>query len=1095
MRHLFAFMITLLLAGGVLSQTKIRSVQISSVGQTGANEASGKAMISNGSGAVVWQFPDWVNLANKPDMENYPLKAGTETISGAWNFSNNLTTSSLTLNQSAFTNSILSGDANGNISHKTLAQLGIQPVGNYAPLLYATDGNLAKQKGIYSFGFQPINMPVDIHNWWNSITLSVGSDSYVTQILSTVNADRMWFRRTLNNGATWSTNEFWHSGNLPSPIQGTGTSGYLPVWNSDTKSLGNSVVSQNGLGGILVSSDAPTISLYDANGTTNTRRTYQGVDGVMGAYYHNIANDAGAYLKAGYYLFLNTGNFVVGNNVDNGTDKMQVNGCIKATTATFSTVGTTAATSVLGRDVNGLLTTNLGIGTNYLAYWNGSTLASSYFRSTVGTNNRAAVWATYLPTPDFGTAMYMTNDIGSTQGAIRMRSTYNGAGTTAKPNFAIDRSTTSQAYGEDPTSLTYTNSLTIDGNTGNTGIGYWTGTELANNKLAVNGSGYFNGAIQATTADLTNGNIQNSGVNFLRTTGTATILSANPGTIYLRPNGDASTTTQATYDTGGNLTVSGTVQATTGKFTNLTDAAIPYRKSSTEGLVDSPLKVYVTNALVQGATSVYTSSGGYSKMNNYSNNGVYAGYSAGEFFNSTDGVVNYNVKSRGATIGSHAVVLNGDNVQANLFEASDGASFKRGAVSRVLVDGTPATNVVPMAFTWETMGSAGNLTERMRLSSAGYLGLGTTNPVGKLQIVGTSSDRVILSNSTADTNADSPKLSFYGLGTNDRIVGPSIQKIGNYSYGAGRLAFLQHNAGDYTNEYEAMSIMPGGNVDVGYSGTRSEKFAVNGNSYVNGNSTTSGDISIVHSPAVWDHFRISHSGGQSLIDAGGAESGMVFRVDVTSSSYPAPSYTEVLKLLPASATVTGGLTITRSGNGVELLKFNTERAWNFTQNGTGASTELRLNDLTGSKTFKITDVISGGSISIFNGNMTATGNMNAYNFVLTSDKRVKTHIKPLDYGNIDKVKWVQFEMKNDTLHRKRAGVIAQDLEKIFPEFVHTAKDSMQTKSVNYNDLLVVAVAKLQADMKETKEELKKANDKIAKLEKQVRRIKRKRNEK
>ncbi|MFA6514635.1 MAG: hypothetical protein WCT50_05155, partial [Patescibacteria group bacterium] len=97
------------------------------------------------------------------------------------------------------------------------------------------------------------------------------------------------------------------------------------------------------------------------------------------------------------------------------------------------------------------------------------------------------------------------------------------------------------------------------------------------------------------------------------------------------------------------------------------------------------------------------------------------------------------------------------------------------------------------------------------------VGIGTTLPSGKLQIVGSSTNRVIISNSTpGDVNTDSPKLSFWGNNTDPAfIVGPSLQKINTGPNGSGRLAFLQHVEGNYTNETEVMSIMPNGNVGIG----------------------------------------------------------------------------------------------------------------------------------------------------------------------------------------------------------------------------------------------------------------------------------------
>ena len=59
-------------------------------------------------------------------------------------------------------------------------------------------------------------------------------------------------------------------------------------------------------------------------------------------------------------------------------------------------------------------------------------------------------------------------------------------------------------------------------------------------------------------------------------------------------------------------------------------------------------------------------------------------------------------------------------------------------------------------------------------------------------------------------------------------------------------------------------------------------------------------------------------------------------------------------------------------------------------------------------------------------------------------------------------------MKDDEDQKIEYGVIAQQLEKIFPELVHTADDEMKTKSVNYVGLI--------APMIEATKELKAEND-------------------
>jgi len=110
------------------------------------------------------------------------------------------------------------------------------------------------------------------------------------------------------------------------------------------------------------------------------------------------------------------------------------------------------------------------------------------------------------------------------------------------------------------------------------------------------------------------------------------------------------------------------------------------------------------------------------------------------------------------------------------------------------------------------------------------------------------------------------------------------------------------------------------------------------------------------------------------------------------------------------------------------------------------------------------------------GNIVAEGNITAYGSV--SDERLKENIEVIDNA-IDKVnqlKGVTFNYKKDG--KVGTGLIAQDLEKVFPEAVYTAKalgdhlkDEEQEEhlAINYGNtvgLLVEAIKELEKRVKE-----------------------------
>ncbi|MDD3288496.1 MAG: tail fiber domain-containing protein [Alphaproteobacteria bacterium] len=98
------------------------------------------------------------------------------------------------------------------------------------------------------------------------------------------------------------------------------------------------------------------------------------------------------------------------------------------------------------------------------------------------------------------------------------------------------------------------------------------------------------------------------------------------------------------------------------------------------------------------------------------------------------------------------------------------------------------------------------------------------------------------------------------------------------------------------------------------------------------------------------------------------------------------------------------------------------------------------------------------------GDVYVQGTLRAVSFVYSSDKRLKDDIKPLENSleKIGKIDPVSFTMKDGG--KKSMGVIAQDLEKIYPNLVIEMKDGF--KGVDYMGLigpLVAAIKELKTD--------------------------------
>ncbi len=114
---------------------------------------------------------------------------------------------------------------------------------------------------------------------------------------------------------------------------------------------------------------------------------------------------------------------------------------------------------------------------------------------------------------------------------------------------------------------------------------------------------------------------------------------------------------------------------------------------------------------------------------------------------------------------------------------------------------------------------------------------------------------------------------------------------------------------------------------------------------------------------------------------------------------------------------------------------------------------------------------TSGSISAANVSSTkltfnpSTGSLSATDFNSTSDINLKENIKPIEdsLNKIIQLNGIEFDWKCN--QQPSIGVIAQEVEKVFPSLVKTAEN----KSVNYNGLVGVLIEAVKEQQKQIEE--------------------------
>ena len=184
---------------------------------------------------------------------------------------------------------------------------------------------------------------------------------------------------------------------------------------------------------------------------------------------------------------------------------------------------------------------------------------------------------------------------------------------------------------------------------------------------------------------------------------------------------------------------------------------------------------------------------------------------------------------------------------------------------------------------------------------------------------------------------------------------------------------------------------------------------------------------------------------------------------MTSLGHNFSNDTTMSVLLNNESDVVGG---TLTGTNLIYLG-NNSNSNNFGNIQVGASNDNVINTSSGDLT-----IDSASGVTRVDDNLIVAGDIN-----VNSDARLKANIISLGFtlGKLLQVDGKTYTFKDDKNHNSKIGLLAQDIEKVFPELV---TETNGIKSVNYQGLIPVLINAL----KEQDEKMNDQQSQINKLE-------------
>ena len=214
-----------------------------------------------------------------------------------------------------------------------------------------------------------------------------------------------------------------------------------------------------------------------------------------------------------------------------------------------------------------------------------------------------------------------------------------------------------------------------------------------------------------------------------------------------------------------------------------------------------------------------------------------------------------------------------------------------------------------------------------------------------------------------------------------------------------------------------------------------------------------------------ERMRIDSSGNVGLRGTGVTSEDVVNKLDFYSTT-SSINLAGIQGRRTAGGTNYGSLIFTTTSGGSSTEKARIDSSGNLLVGTTSGTDKVNISQGTGGTILSVHSQGTSGAYAVaFKnpngtvGNITISGTTTTYN--TSSDERLKENIQDTTHPvDIDDIQVREFDWKVNGSHQ-RYGFIAQELETVYPEAVHSPDEADEMKSVDYSKLVPLLVKEIQ----------------------------------